>query len=223
MMNILEYNFKKLNIDEQKLISNILYETIEKINIAISIEIEELNKVINDMDIRYIDKNMSLKEVHLFCVKNKIPGQVSGPLLENYIITHYNMTKNNAQMHIGDAYKNNINYEIKISLGGKDRNKFNYVQLRPNHNCSYILTAYYINNSNLYKFGELFVFKLNKDQMIDLIYKFGGYAHGSKKQNGSITIELLKSNQVYEYALRVKFNSKCWNNLLQFRIDPSAI
>ncbi len=84
------------------------------------------------------------------------------------------------------------------------------------------MAAYYIDNGNLYKFGELFVFKLNKSQLVNLINKFGGYAHGTKKQNGPITIESIMSCK-YEYALRVKYNSKCWNCLLEFRIDPSTI
>ena len=55
------------------------------------------------------------------------------------------MDKNNSSLCIGDLCKNKVNYEIKVSNGGKSNNKFNYVQFRLNHDCNYYLIAYYIN------------------------------------------------------------------------------
>ena len=72
------------------------------------------------------------------------------------------MEKNNASLCKGDLHHNLMNFEIKISTGGKENNKFNYVQLQMNHDCLYILTAYYISIDNVEKEGELFIFKLNK-------------------------------------------------------------
>ncbi len=86
------------------------------------------------------------------------------------------MIKNNASDCIGDLQYNETNYEIKISTGGKDHNKFNYVQLRTRtiHNCEYILTAYYIDNNNIDTMGELFIFKLNKKNIKYMILNYGG-------------------------------------------------
>jgi hypothetical protein len=130
------------------------------------------------------------------------------------------MTKNNSSLCIGDLQHNQINIEIKISNGGKENDKFNYVQLRMNHSCEYILTAYYINENNIESHGELFIFKLTKIEMKKLILIYGGYAHGTIKNLGIITEEQLNdpmNNK--EYAIHLKYDSECWRELLQFRIN----
>jgi hypothetical protein len=130
------------------------------------------------------------------------------------------MTKNMASLCIGDLKCNHKNIEIKISCGGKDNHKFNYVQLRINHVCDYILTAYYLNISNIDELGEFFIFKLNKNEIKKLILKFGGYAHGTIDKLGAITKKDLDDNT---YALRPKYGDKYWNELLSFRIDEISV
>ena len=163
-----------------------------------------------------IKKELNIKRAHIYCKIN----QLSGYLIENYIKNKYQMVKNNPSLCNGDLNYNQINYEIKISNGGKENNKFNYVQLRLNHNCNYILTAYYINNDNVETEGELFIFKLIKIDIIKLILKYGGYAHGTITKLGKITEnELEDPTNDKEYAIRPKYNDKCWNELLQFRVN----
>jgi len=165
-----------------------------------------------------------LKDAHIYCKYNNLSGQFTGPVLEKFIKIKYNMTKNNASSCNGDLKCNEINVEIKASNGGKENNKFNFVQLRMNHNCVYILTAYYLDYTNLEKLGELYIFKLNKENIKPLIVKYGGYAHGTIGELGEITIEDLNepTNQK-EYALRPKYGDKCWVELLNFRIDEIII
>ena len=165
-----------------------------------------------------------LKDAHIYCKYNNLSGQFTGPVLEKFIKIKYNMTKNNASSCNGDLKCNEINVEIKASNGGKENNKFNFVQLRMNHNCVYILTAYYLDYTNLEKLGELYIFKLNKENIKQLIVKYGGYAHGTIGELGEITIEDLNdpTNQK-EYALRPKYGDKCWVELLNFRIDEIII
>lgn len=161
-----------------------------------------------------------LKRAHIYCKINQLSGQVSGSLIESYIKTKYNMAKNNASACIGDVYHNQTNIEIKMSNGGKDHNRFNYVQLRMNHNCDYLCTAYYINKDNIETEGELFIFKISKENMKSLIIKYGGYAHGTIQTLGEITGEELNSPiNIKEYAIRPKYGDKCWNALLQFRVN----
>ena len=162
----------------------------------------------------------TLKDAHIYCKLNNLSGQFTGPVLEKYIQKKYNMTKNNASLCNVDLRCDDANYEIKASNGGKENNKFNYVQLRMNHNCEYILTAYYICYHNLENLGELFIFKLNKENLKSLIVNYGGYAHGTIGELGKITIEDLNdvTNQK-EYAIRPKYGDKCWNELLEFRIE----
>lgn len=165
-----------------------------------------------------------LKQAHIYCKINQLSGQVSGPLLEFYIKRKYNMTKNSSSSCIGDLQYNHTNFEIKISNGGKYHNKFNYVQLRINHDCEYILTAYYINEDNIETYGELFIFKLNKFNIRTLIMKYGGYAHGTKSKLGEITeTDLENTTNDKEYAIRPTYGDKCWMELLQFRIQEICI
>ena len=166
----------------------------------------------------------TLKEAHIYCKFNNMSGQFTGPVLEKYIEKKYNMTKNNASSCNGDLKCNDLDVEIKASNGGKENNKFNFVQLRMNHNCEYILTAYYIDYTNLENLGELYIFKLKKENIKQLIEKYGGYAHGTIGELGKITMDDLndKGNQK-EYALRPKYGDKCWNEMLQFRVDEIVI
>lgn len=166
-----------------------------------------------------IMKQPDIKYAHIYCKINQLSGQVAGPLIEFYIKNKYEMIKNNSSLCIGDLQHNQTNLELKISNGGKENNKFNYVQLRMNHLCEYILTAYYINDDNLETMGELFVFKLNKSDIKKIILKYGGYAHGTKQKLGEITQEELENpTNDKEYAIRPKYGDKCWQELLQFRI-----
>ena len=166
----------------------------------------------------------NLKEAHVYCKINNLSGQESGPLIENYIKNKYNMEKNDPSFCIGDLSCNQKNVEIKISNGGKDNKKFNYVQLRMNHNCDYIFTAYYLDYTNLSQTGELFIFNLKKEDIKNLIMKYGSYAHGTIKKLGKICKKDLDSrDNDKEYALRPKYGDKCWNELLQFRINDVVV
>jgi len=171
-----------------------------------------------------IMKQPNIKYAHIYCKINQLSGQVAGPLIENYIKNKYDMIKNNSSLCIGDLQYKETNIEIKISIGGKDNNKFNYVQLRMNHSCEYILTAYYINDENIDTLGELFIFKLNKMDIRPIIFKYGGYAHGTFQKLGPITEADLEDTQNdKEYAIRPKYGDKCWCDLLQFRIEEICV
>lgn len=166
----------------------------------------------------------SLKDAHTYCKYNNLSGQFTGPVLEKYIKIKYKMTKNNASLCNGDLKCNETNVEIKASNGGKENNKFNFVQLRMNHNCEYILTAYYIDYTNLDNLGELYIFKLNKENIKPLIVKYGGYAHGTIRKLGEITIDDLNDiDNSKEYVLRPKYGDKCWIELLNYRVNKIAI
>ena len=169
-------------------------------------------------------KQETVKDAHMYCKLHQLSGQVSGPLIEYYIKQKYNMQKNSASSCTGDLCHNDANIEIKVSNGGQDNNKFNYVQLRMNHECEYLLTAYYLDYSNLDNFGELYIFKLNKSQLKTLILKYGAYAHGTIKKLGKITKEDLDdTTNDKEYSLRPKYEDKCWKELLPYRIEEITV
>ena len=170
---------------------------------------------------RLILEQPNLKMAHIYCLTNNVPGPLSGQLLEKYIAQKYHFKKHTKSL-AGDIYCDNSDtyYEIKISLGGKYGNKFQYCQLRPHHNCDYLLTAYHLQQSNLSKEGELFVFKMDKTIMNRLIAKYGNYSRGSKKLHGPITEESLNDpDNINEYSLRIRYDSEPWKQLLDHRVD----
>ena len=189
-------------------------------------EIDIINDLINHLNISEknhyteIMKIKTLKSAFQYCIINKINSQQYGPLIENYILIKYNFNKNKASLCIGDYNKNNNNYEIKISICCKKSKKFNYVQIRPSHNCQfYILIAYYLSNNNVNNGGELYIFNIPNNELKQIIFKYGNYAHGTKLKLGNITIEALNDlNNNKEYSIRPTINSNCWNELIKFQI-----
>jgi len=197
-------------------LNNITHESVldTKAKLKHILEISKINHKVEIMN------QTTLKDAHMYCKIHSLSGQVAGPLIENYIKNKYGFTKNQASECIGDLQLNETNIEIKASNGGKDNNKFNFVQIRMNHICEYVLTAYYINNDNIEQLGELFIFKLKKDDIKLLIQKYGGYAHGTIKKLGIINKEDLDNPENdKEYAIRPKYGDPCWNELLKHRID----
>ena len=171
-------------------------------------------------------KCQNLHEVNVYCKANHIIGQQLGPFTEAHLIDKCQMHKNKASDCIGDCKDRYLeDNEIKASGGGQNNNQFNYVQLRPNHNVhNYILTAYHLTNDNLDQLGELFIFKIKKEDINTLICKYGGYAHGTKNKNGGITLDDLKDpSNSKEYDLRPSYGSTLWNELLKYRVTESEL
>ncbi|AFK66148.1 hypothetical protein OMVG_00148 [Ostreococcus lucimarinus virus OlV3] len=164
----------------------------------------------------------TLKDVHIYCKLESLPGQVSGSLIEDYIINNCNhLTKVKSSECKGDCRLNDrYNVEIKASLGGQTHQKFNYVQIRLGHNIDYYLfTAYYISNENVNSDGELYIFLIKKESMRNIIVDYGQYAHGTVSENGPICMENIKEDK--EYALRVSYGSSLWKKLCEYRLTNS--
>ena len=185
-----------------------------------------LRKVLSNNTLDHFEEIMlckSLKAAHIYCKINALSGQITGPLIERYMRDAFQMTKVSASACIGDLRCEGVNYEVKISNGGMKNNRFNYVQLRMNHECEYILTAYYLDESNVKQLGELFVFRLDKKEMKQLILAYGSYAHGTKKVLGGISEEdLSRNDNQKEYALRPVYDDACWKALLKHRVPESC-
>lgn len=167
-----------------------------------------------------IMKEESLKSAHIYCVINNVSAQQYGPLLEKYIRVKNNFMKNSASECNGDCSKDGKNAEVKASLGGAKHNKFNWVQLRLSHDIQYyILTAYHLTKKNVENEGELYIFSVPKNHMIDLIANHGGYAHGTVKDLGAISLsDLQNKDNKKEYALRPSYEDSCWLDMLKFRV-----
>lgn len=170
-------------------------------------------------------KLATLKEAHVYCVDQRVSPQQYGPLLEKFIRTKFNYIKNKAEDCTGDCSKDGKNSEVKVSLGGATHTKFNFVQIRPSHDCEiYILTAYHLSTENVESEGDLHVFKVPKSNMKAIVVSYGGYAHGTAKEHGKITIDSLNEEKsTKEYALRPTINDDCWNALLPFKVPESEL
>ena len=167
----------------------------------------------------------TLKEANVYCIIHGVSAQQYGPLLERFIRIKFNYIKNKAEDCTGDCSKDGKNSEVKVSLGGATHSKFNFVQIRPSHDCeTYILTAYNLSSDNVESEGELYIFKVPKEEIKKIIVSFGGYAHGTIKEHGKITIESLNDEKsTKEYALRPTINDACWKELIQFKVPESEL
>jgi hypothetical protein len=215
-------------------------ETDIKINTPVKIEMPTLPQMdktervkrlkehiaLSKVDHEYQVMNLAtLKEAHTYCVIHRVSAQQYGPLLEKFIRTKFNYIKNKAEDCTGDCSKDGNNSEIKVSLGGATHTKFNFVQIRPSHNCeTYILTAYHLSRENVETEGELYVFKVSKSDIKKLIVSYGGYAHGTNKKQGAITIDSLNDEKnIKEYEFRPTINNRCWKALMAFRVPETAL
>lgn len=167
----------------------------------------------------------TLKEAHAYCVIHGVSAQQFGPLLERFIRTKFNYIKNKAEDCTGDCSKDGKNSEVKVSLGGATHTKFNFVQIRPSHDCdTYILTAYHLSPENVETEGELYIFKVPKSDIKNIVMSYGGYAHGTIKEHGAITVDSLNDeNSIKEYAVRPVINDDCWKALMAFRVTESEL
>lgn len=166
-----------------------------------------------------IMKSDTLKDAHIYCVIHAISAQQYGPLLEKFIQTKFNYIKNKAEDCTGDCSKDGQNVEIKVSLGGATHSKFNYVQIRPFHHCDYILTAYHLSFENVESLGELYIFKIPTTEMKKIVVMYGGYAHGTTKELGKITLDSINDeSSMKEYVIRPSIHDNCWKELMMFRV-----
>lgn len=171
---------------------------------------------------RMIMLEETLHSAHVYCIMNNVSPQQYGPLLEKYIRVKFNYVKNDSKDAIGDCSKDGKNSEVKVSLGGSAHTKFNFVQIRPAHDCeTYILTAYHLCAENVELGGDLYIFRVPKEGMNGLILRYGNYAHGTLKEYGPISGESLSDGR--EYCLRPTFNDDCWKELLNYTVQESEL
>jgi hypothetical protein len=177
---------------------------------------------------REIVKEATLKDAHIYCVTRKVRPHEYGSLLEHYICTKHGFERNGASSRTGDMRVDHENAEVKVSIGiGCDchptrRVKFNWVQLRPTHGVHfYVLTAYHLAHENVASDGELYVFRVPKHEMVRLLVRYGGYAHGTKARLGKIAADDMgdeTTSSTKEYALRPAYGGACWRELLEMRV-----
>lgn len=128
----------------------------------------------------------------------------------------------------GDATKSEYNYEIKYS-GHANKSKWNFVQIRPDHDVQlYLLLGYNMDDESNKDIGKGYVFKVPAKNMYKLVIDYGGYAHGTIDKLGKITKDNIKGRNC-EYALRCNPNSKkgknkeIFNELIKYEVNYSDL
>lgn len=157
----------------------------------------------NQLNINLIlNENDLLKKV-ILC-KYFLSSQKWSILLEKYIKNLFNL-KNPINNTSGDAYILDKNIEIKISL---NNNKFNFVQIRPDHNIHYYLFLVY----NLYEneYGKIYWFLIPSNDLYELVINYCSYSHSTIKKLGKITKDNI-FNKNHEYSLRFNIKHKLWD------------
>jgi len=177
-------------------------------------------------------RGASIEKAHLYCVLQNLTPQQYGTLLEDHIKTYFQWTSLKASDCAGDCRALSATVEIKVSMGNRShRKKFNYVQIRVSHKIDfYFMTAYYLCMSNWQQGGELYIFRIEKDDMLYLLSRFGEYAHGTIKKQGKITLRKLEEEctaidppKTCEYALRPVVGGECWEALMKYRVFVTGV
>lgn len=175
-------------------------------------------------------KSLIEKEPSLLkkCILSKslLTSQSFGPLLEKELKKTFELS-DKLSVTSGDAsYINSgVNYkvEIKVSLGSLC-NKFNFVQLRPNHDIDYYLFMTY--DHDISELGEMSLFLIPSDKIKDLIIEFPSYAHGTVAKQGIISINN-ENFDSYEYALRPNYKdnnpTSLWSKLIVYKKSEQFI
>lgn len=161
------------------------------------------------------------EEVCLAC-SNYMTAQSYGTILEGVIKNSLGIKKKVDEISGDGVCINGLKVEIKCSIQG-DSNQFNFVQIRPDHKIdAYILATYDYTN------GSLFFF-ITKAEMAELLGEHGGYAHGTIKKNGPITIDTVIENSEkgagLEYYLRPNYvkNNDLWAKLNKFAVTSEEL
>ena len=175
------------------------------------------NKNINEI-LNLINSYKTLTEKCVIARKYLLPQSTNF----QYIVMNDLKIENPRDKTSGDGCKNNINYEIKISIHSK-HSYINWVQIRPDHDIHYyILISYDLYNTTS-EIGKAHIFKIPSANMYDLIVKYGNYAHGTKTILGKIKPNNIKGRNC-EFAIRCKHtlkgkNKKLWKELIKYETE----
>lgn len=155
----------------------------------------------------YFDMCISERDLFkkcILCKKHLTPSQWSC-VLEEHVKHVLNIGKRTDNIS-GDGCSRSLKYniEIKVSLGDL-RGNLHFVQLRPDHKIDfYVFLVYNLFEGEL---GKNYWFVCKPHELYKLLPEYGGYAHGTIKQLGKITVDNIFGRNC-EYALRPHPNGK---------------
>ena len=182
---------------------------------------KKLYKYLKKKNINYWERFSRFRtfKASLAYAKVELSGPQYGPFIQKLIIKKNYWTKILAKELKGD-FKTTLGVyiELKISLGTIKCNKFNFGQIRLQHEVDfYILIAYYVSDSNWNKLGEVFIFKLKKNEISAFIGNC--YSHGTINGWNDLDSKIIEKHS--EKSIGVSYNSIAWKKLLKFRISQN--
>ena len=144
--------------------------------------------------------------------KSFLTTQGYGHVIDTWFSEHYEFKKLKSSDGVGDdKVFDKYNTEVKASLCD-DGKKYNYVQIRLTHDIDfYFLPTYdFISYKSYY-------FLLSKKEMIEMVKKYGEYAHGRKDEKGPIVDNIF--NPDIEFCIRPVVGKECWKEFMKFDVN----
>jgi hypothetical protein len=180
---------------------------------ALQISVEEKRQLVINSE--------SFREAAILA-KSFLTAQSYGAILEAWIKNHFDLESKIDELS-GDASIKGKTIEIKVSIQDA-KGGFNFVQLRPSHEVDYYLFATF----NISQDKVTWILA-TPENLYPVIADFGGYAHGTIKAQGEITIDSIKGSS-YEYALRPSENAnkntkatKCWQAVTEYEVTENEL
>ena len=120
---------------------------------------------------------------------------LNSPMWQNYFIKKHDCERVSKDENSGDFKKNGGYYEYKCS-GDNQNNSVNILQIRPWHNCDYIIQSISDDRAT--------TFVLTHAEMMSEMERLkASPIHGTRKA--------LEDNETIEYGMRVKRGSADWD------------
>lgn len=147
-------------------------------------------------------KYQSLKQYAMDCIESGIGSQSYGAGAESIVGRLCGLEPEPSEDR-GDFRFKDLSIEFKFSIVNVE-GKMNFVQLRPSYKIDYYIFCFYdpcLEGDDLFE-----TIICSAKDVYDLLPDYGGYAHGTIKENGSVTKENIQRNIEVgcEYVLRPK-------------------
>ena len=144
--------------------------------------------------------------------KSFLTTQSYGHVIDTWFSEHYDFKKLKSSDGVGDdKVFGKYNTEVKASLCD-DGKKYNYVQIRLTHNIDFYFLPTYD-----FVLDKFYYFLFSKREMIEMVKKYGEYAHGRKSEKGPIEDNLF--NPDIEFCIRPVVGKECWKEFMKFNVN----
>ena len=140
-----------------------------------------------------------ISEQDFYKISSVLTPQSRSPLWENYFIKKHDCERVDKNEDRGDFKKNDRYYEYKSS-GYNQNNSVNILQIRPWHDCDYIIQSISDDRATTFVLTHA-------EMMLEMDKLKASPTHGTRKA--------LEDNKTIEYGMRVKRGSADWDRWIK--------